>query len=220
MSFVSFYRTIREDLDSALDRDPAARSKIDVVLFYSGFHAVFFYRISNVLWRRKIRFIARFISFISKIFTSIEIHPGASIGKRFFIDHGLGVVIGETAEIGDDVTLYQGVTLGGTSLETGKRHPSVGDNVIIGAGAKILGAISLGEGVRVGSNAVVINDVSPNTTVVGIPARPTSDKSKQNLTDFTPYGTFADKDPNLSKINELEQKIEKLSNQLDNIKLR
>ncbi len=212
MGFISFFRTIREDLNSALDRDPAARSKLDVALFYSGFHAVFFYRIANILWKRKLRFIARFISFPSKIFTAVEIHPGAEIGKRFFIDHGLGVVIGETTEIGDDVTLYQGVTLGGTSLESGKRHPSIGDNVIIGAGAKVLGSITLGNGVRVGSNAVVISDVMPNTTVVGIPAKPTNDKKSTN---FVPYGSVDDRDPNLSKILELEKKIDTLLKKID-----
>lgn len=212
MSFISFFRTIREDLNSALDRDPAATSKLDVVLFYSGFHAVFFYRIANIFWRRRLKFIARLISFPGKFLTAIEIHPGASIGKRFFIDHGLGVVIGETTEIGNDVTLYQGVTLGGTSLESGKRHPSIGDNVIIGAGAKILGSITLGNGVRVGSNAVVINDVMPNTTVVGIPARPTNDTKSKN---FVPYGSVDDKDPNLTRIIELEKKIEKLLDKID-----
>ncbi|MBL41106.1 MAG: serine O-acetyltransferase [Rhodospirillaceae bacterium] len=212
MSFISFFRTIREDLNSALDRDPAATSKLDVVLFYSGFHAVFFYRISNMLWRRKLKFFARLISFPVKLFTFIEIHPGAKIGQRFFIDHGLGVVIGETTEIGDDVTLYQGVTLGGTSLETGKRHPSIGDNVIIGAGAKVLGSITLGNGVRVGSNAVVINDVMPNTTVVGIPAKPTNNKKSTN---FVPYGSVDDRDPNLIRIIELEKKIEKLLDKIE-----
>ncbi len=216
MGFMSFFRIIAEDLSAALDRDPAARSKLDVALFYSGFHAVFFFRIANIFWNRKLRFVAKFLSFPSKILTAIEIHPGANIGKRFFIDHGLGVVIGETAEIGDDVTIYQGVTLGGTSLEKGKRHPTIGDNVIIGAGAKVLGAITLGDGVRVGSNAVVINDVMPNTTVVGIPAKPTFDKKSSN---FTPYGTLDDIDPNLSRILELEKKIEVLSSQIDKIKL-
>ncbi len=218
MSFISFFKFIGEDLNSALDRDPAAKSKIDVILFYSGFHAVFFYRFSNIFWKFKLKFFARFLSFLSKIFTGIEIHPGATIGKRFFIDHGLGVVIGETAEIGNNVTLYQGVTLGGTSLESGKRHPTLGNNVIIGAGAKVLGDINLGDGVRVGSNAVVINDVLPNVTVVGIPAKSTSDKDQKTFSDFIPYGTFADKDPNLSKINELEKQIEDLSKEIEKLK--
>ena len=160
---------IREDIRCVFDRDPAARNTFEVVTTYPGFHALLFHRLGHALWRRGLKWPARFLSALGRLLTGIEIHPGAVIGRRFFIDHGMGVVIGETAEIGDDCTLYHGVTLGGTSWEKGKRHPTLGDNVIIGAGAKVLGPITVGEGARVGSNAVVVKDVPPGATVVGVP---------------------------------------------------
>lgn len=160
---------IREDLMCVFDRDPAARSVFDILTTYPGFHALLGHRISHRLWLWKLRWLARWLSTIARWFTGVEIHPGACIGRRFFIDHGMGVVIGETAEIGDDCTLYHGVTLGGTSWKKGKRHPTLGDNVVVGAGAKVLGPITIGTNGRVGSNAVVVKDVPANATVVGIP---------------------------------------------------
>jgi serine O-acetyltransferase len=154
-----------------LERDPAARTWLEVLLVYSGLHAIWIHRIAHWLWQHNFRFIARWLSQFSRWLTGIEIHPGAKIGKGFFIDHGMGVVIGETAEIGADVTLYHGVTLGGTSLEKGKRHPTIGDRVVIGAGAKILGAITIGNDSRIGANAVVVKSVPPNSVVVGVPGQ-------------------------------------------------
>jgi serine O-acetyltransferase len=152
-------------------RDPAARSRLEVLTSYPGVHAVLMHRLSHRLWRRGFRLAARWLAFLARLWTNVDIHPGATIGRRFFIDHGAGVVIGETAEVGNDVTLYHGVTLGGTSWSKGKRHPTLGNGVLVGAGAKILGPITLGDNVRVGANSVVIKDVPPNRTVVGIPGR-------------------------------------------------
>jgi serine O-acetyltransferase len=162
---------IREDLGCVFGRDPAARSRWEVLTTYPGLHALFAHRISHALWRRGWRYLARLLAFVARMFTNVDIHPGARIGRRFFIDHGAGVVIGETAEIGDDVTLYHGVTLGGTTWNKGKRHPTLGDGVVVGAGAKILGAILVGAGARVGANSVVVREVPPGRTVVGIPGR-------------------------------------------------
>lgn len=165
------FQQISEDVRSVFARDPAARSSLEVVLTYPGVHAVILHRLAHGLWNRQWKLSARFLSMMSRAITGIEIHPGARIGRRFFIDHGMGVVIGETAEVGDDVTLYHGVTLGGTSWNKGKRHPTVASGVVVGAGAKILGPILVGEGARVGSNAVVTRDVPAGATVVGIPGR-------------------------------------------------
>jgi len=165
------FEHLREDIAVVFERDPAARSTFEVLTTYPGVHALLFHRLSNWLWRHGLRWLARFLSHLGRWFTGIEIHPGASIGRRVFIDHGMGVVIGETAEIGDDCTLYHGVTLGGTSWNKGKRHPTLGTGVVIGAGAKILGPITLGAGAKVGSNAVVVKDVPAGATAVGIPAR-------------------------------------------------
>jgi serine O-acetyltransferase len=166
-----FWQHIREDIDCVFERDPAARNVWEVATTYPGFHALLTYRFSHWLWGHNVRYLARVLSFLARLVTLIEIHPAAKIGRRFFIDHGAGVVIGETAEIGNDVTLYQGVTLGGTSWDEGKRHPTLGNSVVVGAGAKILGAIAIGDGVRVGANSVVVKDVPPGMTVVGIPGR-------------------------------------------------
>ncbi len=160
---------MNEDIRAVFERDPAARSRIEILTCYSGLHALWFYRVTHLLWRRQWFFLARWLSQVARLLSGIEIHPGAQIGKRLFIDHGMGVVIGETAVVGDDVTIYQGVTLGGTGKEKGKRHPTIGNNVVIGAGARILGNITIGENSRVGAGSVVLRDVPPNSTIVGVP---------------------------------------------------
>lgn len=165
------FRRIRDDIRSVFERDPAARSTVEVLLTYPGLHAVWSHRIAHFLWGLRLKLLARLISQLSRWLSGIEIHPGATIGERFFIDHGMGVVIGETAVIGADCTLYHGVTLGGTSWEKTKRHPTLGNNVVVGAGAKILGPIVIGDNARVGSNSVVVKDVPAGATVVGIPGR-------------------------------------------------
>lgn len=166
-----FFGQLVEDLDCVLARDPAARSRFEVFFTYPGLHALLTHRVSHFLWRHNRRFPARLLSYFGRMVTNIDIHPGATIGRRLFIDHGAGVVIGETAEIGDDVTLYHGVTLGGTSLSKGKRHPTLRDRVLVGAGAKVLGPVEIGAGASVGANSVVIGDVPPAMTVIGIPGR-------------------------------------------------
>ena len=168
---MSVLATIREDIRCAFERDPAARSKLEVILAYPGLHAVWFHRINHWLWNRGLTTLARFLAHIARFLTGIEIHPAAKIGPRLFIDHGLGVVIGETAEVGANVTMYHQVTLGGVSLEKGKRHPTIEDDVVIGSGAKILGAITVGRGSRIGANAVVVKSVPPNSVVVGVPGQ-------------------------------------------------
>ncbi|MBC7799904.1 MAG: serine O-acetyltransferase [Gemmatimonadaceae bacterium] len=187
---------LREAIAAYRERDPAARSWVEVLLCYPGLHAVLWHRMSHGLWRRGLRLPARMAAHLGRFLTGIEIHPAARIGRRLIIDHGMGVVIGETAEVGDDVYLYHGVTLGGTSSERGKRHPTLGNNVIVGAGAKILGNILVGNGARVGANAVVVQPVSPGVTVVGIPARPVErDPVKRAIAKpgpvpvFVAYGT-------------------------------
>lgn len=162
---------LREDVEVIFEQDPAARSYIEVILTYSGLHAIWAHRLAHPLYKRKFFFLARVISQISRFFTGIEIHPGAQIGSRFFIDHGMGVVIGETCEIGDNVTIYQGVTLGGTGKEKGKRHPTLKDNVLVATGAKVLGSITIEENSKIGAGSVVLKDVPPNSTVVGIPGK-------------------------------------------------
>ncbi len=187
------FKRLREDIATVMAHDPAARSRFEVLLCYSGVHAMVYHRFAHWLWRHDLRLFARFVSQTARFITGIEIHPGAVIGRRLFIDHGMGVVVGGTAEIGDDVTLYQGVTLGGTSLERGvKRHPTLSNGVIVGAGASVLGPFTVGEGARVGANAVVVAEVPAGATMVGIPAkqvggkRPPPDPDKD---DFLAYGT-------------------------------
>jgi serine O-acetyltransferase len=165
------FRRIRDDVRSVFDRDPAARNTLEVLLTYPGLHAVWAHRVAHRLWQWRIRLLARLLAQFTRWLTGIEIHPGAKLGDRFFIDHGMGVVIGETAEIGNDCTIYHGVTLGGTTWSKGKRHPTLGRNVVVGTGAKILGPITIGDNARVGSNSVVVKDVPPGATVVGIPGR-------------------------------------------------
>jgi serine O-acetyltransferase len=179
------FKTLQEDIASIRTRDPAAHSWLEVILCYPGLHAVLIHRLSQWCWTRGFRVLGRFISHVGKIFTGIEIHPAATIGPRFFIDHGTGVVIGETAVIGADVTLYHGVTLGGTSLHKGKRHPTLEDGVIVGSGAQVLGPITVGKGARIGANAVVLTDVPPGVTMVGIPARMVM---RRKESEFCAYG--------------------------------
>jgi len=194
-------------LDSILRRDPAARHKLEVILTYPGVHALALYRVANALWKFELKLVARMVSWFARLVTGIEIHPAATIGKRLFMDHGLGIVIGETAEIGNDVTLYHAVTLGGTSLTHAKRHPTLMDGVIVGAGAQILGPVVIGRGARVGANAVVVHDVPENATVVGIPAREVL--PPEDHKEFTSYGTTCDTSPELA---ELYARLEALEN--------
>ena len=194
---------IREDIQCVFERDPAARSVWEVVTCYPGFHALQMHRLSHTLWRWGLRWLARFVSHWMRFFTGIEIHPGATIGRRVFIDHGMGVVIGETAEIGDDCTLYHGVTLGGVSWDKGKRHPTLGRGVVVGAGAKILGPFTVGEGAKIGSNSVVVKAVPAGATVVGIPARVVEHGSAQGEAArmaFDAYAVSADLDDPLNKV--------------------
>jgi serine O-acetyltransferase len=190
------FKNIKEDIRSVFDRDPAARTTFEVLTCYPGLHARILHRISNGLWHANFKWLARFLSFVTRGLTGIEIHPGATIGRRFFIDHGMGVVIGETAEIGNDVTLYHGVTLGGTSWRQGKRHPTLCDGVVVGAGAKILGPITIGAGAKVGSNAVVVKDVPAGATAAGIPARILDEEKKAG---FNAYGMGNDQNDPLTK---------------------
>jgi serine O-acetyltransferase len=197
----------RKDIISVFERDPAATNYIEVLLTYSGVHAMIFYRTAHLLLKAGVPFFPRWLSQAGRFFTGIEIHPGAAIGGSFFIDHGMGVVIGETAIIGDNVLIYQGVTLGGTGKERGKRHPTIGNSVVIGAGAKVLGNITIGDNSYIGSNAVVIKDVPPNSTVVGVPGRITKQEGKKI-------------DLSLDHIHVLDpllQEIEDLKARLDNI---
>ena len=221
----TFFGRLMEDVDSYMVRDPAARSRIEVVLCYSGYHAILFYRFANLAWQKNFYLIGRLISNLGRFTTGIEIHPGAEIGKRFFIDHGMGVVVGETSKVGDDVTLYQGVTLGGTSLEKGKRHPTIGDGVIIGSGAQVLGPLNVGKGARIGANAVVLQDVPTGATMVGIPAKIVMGKDKSLEDEFCAYGTPIDGLPDpiarsfdslRHQLNTLGERVVKLEAELAN----
>jgi serine O-acetyltransferase len=196
-----------DEIAAAQKRDPAAKSPLEVVLLYQGLHSLVSHRIAHFFYKKRFYLLARLISQMSRYFTGIEIHPGARIGRRFFIDHGFGVVIGETAVVGDDVLLYQGVTLGGTGLEKGKRHPTIGNNVVIGAGAKVLGNITIGDNSYIGANAVVIKDVPVNSTVVGIPGRITKQDGKKIDISLDHAHVL---DPIKQNMDELEKRIEKL----------
>ncbi|MBT3989733.1 MAG: serine O-acetyltransferase [Rhodospirillaceae bacterium] len=208
----TFFARLKEDIDSFMSRDPAARSRVEVMLCYPGYHAILFYRFSNAAWRRNWHLLGRMISNFGRFMTGIEIHPGAKIGRRFFIDHGMGVVVGETSEVGDDVTLYQGVTLGGTSLEKGKRHPTLGDGVIVGSGAQVLGPLNVGDAARIGANAVVLQDVPQGATMVGIPAKIVMGRDKTLDDEFIAYGTPADGLP-----DPVARSFESLRNQLNTL---
>jgi len=205
---------LREDINCALQRDPAARNWFEVLVNYSGLHAVWFYRIAHQLWNYHLYLFARWLSQTARWVTGVEIHPGAAIGRRFFIDHGMGVVIGETSEIGDDVTLYHNVTLGGVSIEKGKRHPSLGDGVVVGAGAKVLGAIEIGSGSRIGANAVVVKSVPPDSIVVGVPGQVVRRKVK---TSHEKPDLHHDRLPDTlgEALREVLSRLETLENELD-----
>jgi serine O-acetyltransferase len=197
------FSRIREDIRCVFERDPAARSVFEVITCYPGFHALQLHRVSHALWGQGLRWLPRFTSHIARFLTGVEIHPGAVIGRRVFIDHGMGVVIGETAEIGDDCTLYHGVTLGGVSWNQGKRHPTLGKGVVVGAGAKILGPFVVGDGAKVGSNSVVVKPVPAGATVVGIPARtvePGNARGDAARMAFDAYAVSADLDDPLAKV--------------------
>jgi serine O-acetyltransferase len=216
------FKNLREEVDTVLAKDPAARSRLEVVLCYPGFHSMLFHRVAHWLWSRNWLVLGRFVSHLGRLMTGIEIHPGAKIGRRLFIDHGMGVVIGETAEIGDDVTLYQGVTLGGTSLHHEKRHPTLGNGVIVGSGAQILGGFTVGRDARVGANAVVLAEVPPGTTVVGIPAKPVGaprPAAAKTVSDFLPYGTPCDEipDPVVRVLNGLLDEVQSLRARLQDM---
>ncbi|MCM8779924.1 MAG: serine O-acetyltransferase [Candidatus Omnitrophica bacterium] len=199
----------KEEIKAAKDKDPAAKSVLEIILLYQGLHALVVHRIAHALYRMRLFFFARWLSQASRCFTGIEIHPGAKIGRGVFIDHGFGVVIGETAVVGDGVLLYQGVTLGGTGLTKGKRHPTIGNNVVIGAGAKVLGDISVGDNSYIGANAVVIKDVPQNSTVVGVPGRITKQDGKKIDISLDHVHIL---DPIMQSIEELERRIKKLEN--------
>ena len=206
-------KAIREDLRAVFDRDPAATSWLEVVLTYAGFHAVMAYRVSHWLKTHRVPFLPRFISQAARMLTGIEIHPSATIGSGFFIDHGMGVVIGETAEIGNYVTLFQGVTLGGTGKERGKRHPTLGSHVVVGAGAKILGGITVGDNVKIGANSVVLKNVSANSTVIGVPARVIKTQGER-LPDAT-MDHINLPDPISDRLMALEQELIELRKKLE-----
>lgn len=209
------FRRLKEDIEVVFDQDPAARTYFEVMLTYSGLHAIWAHRIAHHFYKKKLFFIARLISQVSRFFTGIEIHPGAKIGRRFFIDHGMGVVIGETCEIGDNVTVFQGVTLGGTGKEKGKRHPTIMDNALIATGAKVLGSITVGENSKIGAGSVVLKDVPPNSTVVGIPGRVVIQdgiriKKDLNHSDLP--------DPVADRCSAIENKIYELQKEIESLK--
>jgi serine O-acetyltransferase len=209
---MSIFSTIRDDINSIFERDPAARSVIEIFFCYPGFHAMLFFRISHWFWTRKMFFAGRFISQTGRFFTGVEIHPGATIGRRFFIDHGMGVVIGETAEIGDNVTLYHGVTLGGTTWKKVKRHPTIGNNVVVGTGAKILGPVKIGDNTRIGANSVVVSEIPSNSIVVGIPGkvvfRVEGEKRIQMDSEFMPDPQARAITALLERVKDLEEKVD------------
>ena len=223
------FKRLREDIDSFMARDPAARGWLEIVLCYPGFHALLFYRLSHWLWTHGFRLLGRFVSHIGRMLTAIEIHPGAQIGRRFVIDHGSGVVIGETSVIGNDVTLYHAVTLGGIApaVDSGsqigvKRHPTIMDGAIIGSGAAVLGPITVGEGARVGSNSVVTKDLPASVTAVGIPAQVVMPRDKRKAREFQPYGTPADgcPDPVLQTIESLRGQVSALMARVEELEAR
>ena len=213
--FKGVIETLKNDIKVVFERDPAAKSVLEVIICYPGFHAVVLHRIAHYFYNKKLILIPRIISQINRFFTGIEIHPGAKIGKGLFIDHGMGIVIGETTEIGENVTLYQGVTLGGTGKQKGKRHPTIGNNVVIGAGAKILGPFKVGDRSKIGAGAVVLSEVPPNSTVVGVPGR----IAARDMMDFTEIDLKHHElpDPVAEVLKSLQNKISELEKRLEEI---
>jgi serine O-acetyltransferase len=217
-------QTLREDFKAVFERDPAVRSVFEIIFCYPGFHAMLFYRLAHWFWVNQFYFLGRFVSHLGRFFTGIEIHPGAKIGRGFFIDHGMGVVIGETAEIGDNCTLYHGVTLGGTSWAKEKRHPTLGDNVVVGSGAKILGPFTVGDNSKVGSNSVVVKEVPPDSTVVGVPGRVVFTEGQKNepRADLE-HGRLPDPEAKaisclFDQIRALEKRVQELTDEQEELK--
>lgn len=217
------FSRMNEDINSVFDRDPAARNVLEVLFCYPGLHAIWMHRIAHWLWTHELLFLGRFTSQISRFITGIEIHPGAKIGRKFFIDHGMGVVIGETAEIGDNVTMYHGVTLGGVTWDKVKRHPTIGDNVVIGSGAKVLGPFTVGENSKIGSNSVVVKEVPPNSSVVGIPGRVVMTEGQQPVKPDLQHGNMPDPEAKaisclFDQIRDLDRKFVALAREHEALK--
>jgi serine O-acetyltransferase len=215
MGRTDMFKNFREDIEVVFEQDPAARNYLEVILTYSGLHAIWAHRFAHAMFKRKFYFLARAISQISRFFTGIEIHPGAKIGRRFFIDHGMGVVIGETCEIGDNVTVFQGVTLGGTGKERGKRHPTIKDNALIATGAKVLGSITIGENSKIGAGSVVLKEVPANSTVVGVPGRVVIQDGKRINRDLNHSDL---PDPVADRLRELQEELSQLKQELYDVK--
>ncbi|MGD8192798.1 serine O-acetyltransferase [Brevibacillus ginsengisoli] len=209
------WQTFRDDIEAVFERDPAARSKLEVILTYAGLHAIWGHRIAHKLWKNGWFMLARIVSQTARFFTLIEIHPGARIGNKLFIDHGAGVVIGETCEIGDNVTIYQGVTLGGTGKEKGKRHPTIGSNVIIASGAKVLGSFKIGDNSKIGAGSVVLQEVPSNSTVVGIPGKIVVQDGKRVTADFDHCNM---PDPTADMLRQMQKEIEQLRHELNQVR--
>lgn len=217
------FARMKEDIDSVFDRDPAARNALEVLFCYPGLHAIWMHRIAHWFWRNGLFFLGRLTSQVSRFITGIEIHPGAKIGRKFFIDHGMGVVIGETAEIGDNVTMYHGVTLGGVTWDKIKRHPTIGDNVVIGSGAKVLGPFTVGANSKIGSNSVVVKEVPPNSSVVGIPGRVVMTEGQQPVKPDLEHGNMPDPEAKaiaclFDQIRELDRKYQAIVREQDELK--
>ncbi len=230
------FDTIKEEIQVVFERDPAARSTLETIFTCPGFQAILFHRFNHCLWNKKLNLLARMTAHVARFLTGIEIHPGAQIGRRFFIDHGMGIVVGETSEIGDDVSIYHGVTLGGTTWEKGKRHPTLKDNVVVGAGAKILGPITIGEGARIGCNAVVVKDIPPNSTVVGVPGHVVvkkdvtiNDANREAMAKKIGFDAYAERkdmpdpiqnalDSMLDHMHKTDEEMEALKKSLDDLK--
>ena len=215
---VAIMDRLRQDIDSIMERDPAARSRLEVVFCYPGFHARIYHRLAHGAWKARWYFLGRLLSHIGRMLTGIEIHPGATIGRRLFVDHGMGCVIGETAEIGDDVTLYQGVTLGGVALEKEKRHPTLKDRVIIGSGSQVLGPITVGRGARIGANSVVLKDVPAGATMVGIPAKQVAARPLAGEEGFRAYGMSQGEIPDpIAALDGLMDEMEALRKRVEEV---
>ncbi len=230
------FETIKEEIQVVFERDPAARSTLETIFTCPGFQAILFHRFNHWLWNKKLNLLARMTAHVARFLTGIEIHPGAQIGRRFFIDHGMGIVIGETSEIGDDVSIYHGVTLGGTTWKKGKRHPTLKDNVVVGAGAKILGPITIGKGARIGCNAVVVKDIPPDSTVVGVPghvvvkkAATDNDANREAMAKKIGFDAYAERkdmpdpiqnalDTMLDHMHKTDEEMEALKKKLDDLK--